>query len=171
MDDFAALLIAEEPAAGVPDLFGRLIGSWRVNNRSLDEASGVWSEAEFTWTFVRTLDGLGVQDLIVLADGSIAGTSVRAWDADAEVWRVSWFGVRGRNFGSFVARPEGADGIRLEGSGQDGRALLWQFSDIQADGFSWDGQVETSAGWLHEQDMDAVRQSGPTVATAAPATD
>ena len=159
MDDFAALLLADTPAAGVPDLFGPLIGSWRVRNHQLDEATGVWSAVEFTWTFRRTLGGLGVQDVITLDDGRAAGTTVRAWDADARVWRVTWFGVLGRNFCSFQAGAAGADGILLEGSGQDGRALRWEFSSIQPASFTWDGSIETATGWLHEQHMDVVRLS------------
>ena len=136
-----------------------MIGSWRISNRQLDESSGTWSDTEFTWTFVRTLAGLGVQDVITLDDGRAAGTSVRAWDAGAGCWRVAWFGVLGGNFCSLVARQADEGGFVLEGSGQDGRALRWEFSDIQPASFRWDGSIETAAGWLHEQHMDAVRLS------------
>jgi hypothetical protein len=98
-----------------------------------------------------------VQDVIVLDDGTVAGTTVRAWDAAAEVWRVAWFGVRGRNFSSFTARPDGDDGIVLDGVGEDGRALRWQFSGIRSDAFAWDGRIETGDGWVLEQHMDARR--------------
>lgn len=155
----ADALFADRAAPGIPDLFGALVGDWRVRNRSLDEATGQWHEAEFTWSFARTLGGLGIHDVIVLDDGTVAGTTVRVWDADREVWRVSWFGVRGRHFSHFVARPDGA-GILLEGAGQDGRALRWSFSAITADGFTWDGRIETADGWLLEQHMDAVRARG-----------
>lgn len=153
----AEVLFADRAAPGVPDLFGRLIGSWRVHNRSLDEQTGEWSTTDFTWSFARTLGGWGVQDAIVLDDGTVAGTTVRAWDAAAEVWRVAWFGVRGRNFSSFEARAEGDDGIVLDGVGEDGRALRWQFSGIGPDRFAWDGRIKTAHSWLLEQHMDAVR--------------
>jgi hypothetical protein len=155
--DFARRLLAAGPAPGVPDLFASLIGTWRVRNRQLDEASGTWSEAEFTWTFARILDGLGVQDVITLADGRAAGTTLRAWDADAALWRVNWFGVLGQNFCSLEARPMAADGIVLEGAGQDGRRLRWEFSGIRPRSFVWDGWIETRDGWLLEQHMDAER--------------
>jgi hypothetical protein len=157
MTDVPSALFADHAAPGVPDLFGRLIGSWRVHNRSLDEETGEWSEADFTWSFARTLAGWGVQDVIVLDDGTVAGTTVRAWDAATGLWRVAWFGVRGRNFSSFTARPEGDDGIVLDGVGEDGRRLRWQFSGIGSDGFAWDGRIETVEGWVLEQHMDAVR--------------
>lgn len=160
MADFADGLLAEHAADDVPDLFGRLIGSWRVRNRSLDEEAGTWSHAEFTWIFARTLGGLGVQDVIVRDDGSVAGTTVRAWDADRGFWRVAWFGVLGRSFSTFTAAASGVDGITLEGAGEDGRALRWVFSDIRLDAFAWDGFVETPAGWLLEQHMDAARLPG-----------
>src|SRR5690349_6380180 len=110
-------LFAPAPAEGIPDLFAPLLGDWRVRNRSLDETTGEWHEVEFTWSFARTLDGLGVQDVIVLDGGAVAGTTVRAWDADREVWRVAWFGVRGRNFSTHLARPT-PTGIQLEGTGE-----------------------------------------------------
>jgi hypothetical protein len=157
MTDVRDALFADGAAPGVPDLFGRLIGSWRIHNRSLDEETGVWSEVDVTWSFARTLDGLGVQDVIVLDDGTVAGTTVRAWDAAIEAWRVAWFGVRGRNFSSFTARPDGDDGIVLEGVGEDGRRLRWQFSGIRPEGFAWDGRIESAGGWVLEQHMDAAR--------------
>lgn len=157
MTDFADGLLAARAADGVPDLFGRLIGAWRVHNRSLDEETGAWSESDFTWIFTRILGGLGVQDVIVRDDGSVAGTTVRAWDADRALWRVAWFGVLGRNFSTFTAAASSADGIVLDGEGEDGRALRWEFSGIRAEGFAWDGRVRTADGWLHEQHMDAVR--------------
>ena len=152
----ADALFADRPAPGIPDLFGPLIGDWRVRNRQLDESTREWSESAFTWSFARTLGGLGVQDVIVLDDAEAAGTTVRAWDAAAGVWRASWFGVRGRNFSSFVARAT-EDGIRLDGRGSDGRDLHWEFSALTDDGFAWDGHVRAAGGWLHEQHMDAVR--------------
>ncbi len=160
-------LFASAPAEGIPDLFGPLLGDWRVRNRSLDEATGEWHEVEFTWSFARTLDGRGVQDVIVLDGGAVAGTTVRAWDADREVWRVAWFGVRGRHFSTHVARASDG-GIRLEGTGEDGRALRWEFGELTDSGFVWEGRVETADGWLLEQRMDAVRRPGPgaTASTA-----
>lgn len=153
----AESLFADRVTPGVPDLFGPLLGEWRVRNRSLDEATGQWHESRFAWTFARILDGLGVQDVIVLDDGAVAGTTLRAWDADAEVWRVAWFGVRGRNFSHHVAHAHGDDGIRLEGVGEDGRALRWEFSAIAPDGFVWEGRIETADGWVLEQRMVATR--------------
>lgn len=153
----AESLFADRAAPGVPDLFGPLLGSWRARNRSLDEVTGAWHETEFTWSFARVLEGAGIQDVIVLDDGAVAGTTLRAWDADAEIWRVAWFGVRGRNFSQHVARPHGADGIRLDGVGEDGRALRWEFSSIRSDGFVWEGRIETGDGWLLEQRMVAAR--------------
>jgi len=157
MTGVPTVLFADRAAPGIPDLFGRLIGSWRIHNRSLDEMAGEWSETDFTWSFARTLGGWGVQDVIVLDDGTVAGTTVRAWDAATEIWRVAWFGVRGRNFSSFTARPDGNDGIVLDGVGEDGRALRWQFSGIRSDAFAWDGRIETGDGWVLEQHMDARR--------------
>jgi hypothetical protein len=159
MTDVPSALFAADVAPGIPDLFGRLIGSWRVHSRSLDEDTGEWSETDFTWSFARTLDGWGVQDVIVLDDGTVAGTTVRAWDAATEVWRVAWFGVRGRNFSSFTARPDGDDGIVLDGVGEDGRPLRWRFLGIRPDGFTWEGRIESAEGWLLEQRMDAVRRN------------
>jgi hypothetical protein len=143
-----------------------LLGDWRVRNRSLDEATGEWHESEFTWSFARTLGGLGVHDVIVLDDGSVAGTTVRVWDADRDVWRVAWFGVRARNFSTHLALATGR-GILLEGTGEDGRALRWEFSGMTDAGFTWEGRIASADGWLLEQRMEAVRLRGAASASTA----
>lgn len=144
--------------------FGRLVGTWDVTSRLLDENTGEWAEAALTWTFAYILDGRGVQDVISRrVDGDPAttealGTTVRIYDPTLGVWRISWFGVTGGNYCSLMATGHGG-GIRQDGTQTDGRPIRWNFSDITRDSFSWDGWVSNDDGatWWHEQHMDAVR--------------
>ena len=171
MSDFVSGLVADAPEPSLAaelDLFGRLVGSWRVQNRYRSSPEEDWGSAERTWVFSWVLGGRAVQDVILGSDRGddpvIAGTTVRAYDPRIGAWRVNWFGTLHSNYGSLVARAHGSDGIR-----QDGVELLadrdipirWNFSDITPDSFTWDGWSSADGGetWWLEQHMEAARLS------------
>ncbi|GAA5032484.1 hypothetical protein ACFQRL_04450 [Microbacterium fluvii] len=169
MSDFADVLLAAGPAADLPadhDVFGRLVGSWRVRNRYRASAESEWAESERDWIFSWVAGGRAIQDVIVGSDRGdepvIAGTTIRAFDPRIGAWRVNWFGTLHANYGALIARAHGADSIRQDGSEltPDGEIpLRWNFSDITADTFAWDGWSSADGGrtWWLEQHMDAVR--------------
>jgi hypothetical protein len=140
------------------DLYGRLIGSWRIGNRSFDEETGQWQTNALSWHFGRILDGLGVQDVLRGERG--AGTTVRVYDRGGKLWRVGWYGpVRG-NFATLTGAA-GVDGIDQEGVGTDGRPIRWNFRDLSPHSFRWEGWISDDGGlsWRLEQEMDATRDS------------
>lgn len=139
------------------DLYGRLLGTWKVANRFYDEAAATWRENTREWAFTRILDGHGIQDVLRADDGG-TGTTVRVYDAALGVWRVHWFGVTHGYFAQLVARAYG-DEIRQEGTQQDGRPVRWDFSDITEASFLWRGYVSDDGGatWRQEQEMRAIR--------------
>jgi hypothetical protein len=140
------------------DLYGRLIGSWKIDMRLYDEATGEWVTGTPEWHFGRILDGLGVQD--VLRGRSGAGTTVRVFDPSAGVWRVGWYGPNSGQFATLVGRPD--DGrIMQEGAGTDGRPIRWIFPEIAADQFRWEGYISDDGGakWRLEQEMQARRSA------------
>jgi len=160
MDTMYDILIAAGPHRDLPeklDIYGRLMGSWDIHNRQFDESAGIWRENTLTWHFGRILDGLGVQDVLRSARGS--GTTVRVYDRALDAWRVSWYGPLSGNFATLVGRPYG-DGIFQDGSGQDGRPIRWNFSEIGPDGFRWEGHISDDDGatWRLEQEMTARRK-------------
>jgi hypothetical protein len=162
MSEFVDGLIAEGPAAehaGELALFGRFVGEWQVDNRSLIESTAEWVESRFRWVFAWILDGRGVQDVIVGAHGRASGTTLRIFDPALDAWRVYWFGVAGGDYCDLRAVADGPDGILLDGVQTDGRRIRWQFSGITADSFVWEGRVSNDGGasWWLEQHMDARR--------------
>lgn len=169
MTDFAELLIADRPDpshASDLDLFGRLVGTWRVRNRFRGGPDDQWSETDREWTFSWIVDGRGIQDVIVGSDREaapvVSGTSVRAYDTRLGVWRVHWLGMLHDSYCSLIARPHGPDGIRQDGVEftPDGEIpIRWNFSGITSETFAWDGWSSADGGatWWLEQHMDAER--------------
>jgi hypothetical protein len=162
MSNFVDALIAEGAAAehsSELELFGRFVGEWQVDNRSLIESTAEWVESRFRWVFAWVLDGRGVQDVIVGANGRASGTTLRVFDPALNAWRVYWFGVAGGDYCDLRAVADGPDAILLDGVQTDGRRIRWQFSGITADSFAWDGRVSNDGGvsWWDEQHMDARR--------------
>jgi hypothetical protein len=162
MSEFVDALIAEYPAAehaGELALFGRFVGVWQVDNRSVIESTAEWFESRFRWVFAWILDGRGVQDVIVGANGRASGTTLRIFDPSLDAWRVYWFGVAGGDYCDLRAVADGPNAILLNGVQTDGRLIRWRFSDITADSFTWEGRVSNDGGesWWLEQHMDARR--------------
>lgn len=139
-------------------LYGQFIGSWSVDNRSFDEATGGWQQTRRVWRFGWVLGGRGVQDVLTDVPGGEAGTTVRVYDPRISAWRLSWFGPVGGNYCTLVGRPDG-DTILQEGTQTDGRPIRWIFSDISSTSFHWQGFVSDDGGttWRLEQEMRARR--------------
>jgi hypothetical protein len=168
-DRFETALVASGPDPAIADeldLFGRFVGEWRIRNRWRAGPDAAWNHSESVWLFQWIVGGLGIQDVIVGRDAAgapaSAGTTVRAYDPTIGAWRVTWFGLRHGNHCTLLARPHGADGIRQDGvesaSGGD-IPIRWNFSDITADSFAWDGWSSADGGatWWLEQHMDVER--------------
>ena len=155
-------LVADGPAPELTTelaLFGRFIGRWTVHNQMYSESTGQWSESELTWTFDWIIAGRGIQDVLVDTTGTALGTTVRTWDEHAG-WRIVWFCPRAAEHVILTAADHGAR-IELNGVQADGRRVRWEFGDITADAFTWDGWCSNDQGntWWHEQHMAVRRES------------
>ncbi|SIT70546.1 hypothetical protein SAMN05880545_0712 [Microbacterium sp. RU33B] len=153
-------LVADGPAPEIASelaVFGRFVGGWRVRNALYSEATQSWSESELVWTFDWILGGRGIQDVLIDAEGSALGTTVRTWDPRVG-WRVVWFCPRAAEHVVLTA-SEVEDRIELDGVQADGRRVRWIFSGIAPDAFTWDGWCSNDDGgtWWHEQHMDVRR--------------
>lgn len=156
---FAAALTAAGPAAAHPKRlarFGRLVGSWQVAAKRLDESSGAWVPSDFTWHVAFILDGRAVQDVSVRETPNgpeTIGTAIRVYDADIGVWRVSYVEpVRGE-YCNLLATGHRKDGIRQDGTRNDGKAIRWNFSNITDTSYTWESYVSDDDGktwWLAE---------------------
>jgi len=169
MNEFADVLPSSERALQLPadaDLFGRLVGSWRVRNRYRPSAEAEWVDSEREWTFSWIADGRAIQDVIVGSDRGdepvVAGTTIRAFDPRLGAWRVNWFGTLHANYGALIARPHGSDGIRQDGlelTPEGDIPIRWNFDNMTADSFTWNGwsSIDSGRTWWLEQHMDASR--------------
>jgi hypothetical protein len=163
---FADALLADAPTSDRPARmrsFGRLVGSWAVKGRRLDEASGAWREREFTWMMSFILEGRAVQDIEVVEtdDGpKTAATAVRVYDPVAGVWRVSYFAPKTDDY-CHLSAVSFRDGIRQDGTQTDGRPIRWNFSAITADSYTWDAWVSNDDGstWVLTEHTEGTRIS------------
>src|SRR5665647_136485 len=166
---FAEALIAPGPTpeySGRMRRFGQLVGSWAAKGSRLDQASGEWSEREFTWIVEFILDGRAVQDVEVVASAThssgleTVATAIRVYDPNAGAWRVSYFAPTIGEYCHLVATPH-RHGLRQDGTGTDGRPIRWNFTSITADTYAWEGWVSDDEGatWLLVEHNEAVRIS------------
>src|ERR1051325_998792 len=79
-------------------LFGRLIGSWDIEGRFLDERGNVVRETRGEWHFGWVLEGRVIQDVLIAPPrtGRQPGersksydTAIRAYDPTIDRWRVT----------------------------------------------------------------------------------
>lgn len=130
MKNFFNALICDSRNTNLPeeyDFFGRLIGSWKI--KYIENKTQVALEGE--WHFARVLDGMAIQDVIIIPSYE-SGITLRVFNPNIKVWDVTY---------SFVGRV-----IRLEANKQDDKIVLthidnenrkWVFAKIDDNYFRW----------------------------------
>ena len=87
MKDFYEALASSERNAAISkedDFFGMLIGSWYIDY--MDNATGAVRKGE--WHFSRVLEGMAVQDVIVLPHFEY-GTTLRMYNPATRTWEIA----------------------------------------------------------------------------------
>ena len=144
-------------------LFGRLVGSWDIEGRYLDEQGNVIRESTGEWHFGWVLEGRVIQDVLISPPrhGRKPGqqsraydTAIRAYDPRIDAWRVS---VVAPIFGAsinLIAREHG-DQIWLEGRSPDNDLLRWTFSEFSDERVRWQGYVSKDGGltWIRDEEI------------------
>jgi len=131
--------------------FGRLVGTWDARGRRLDETTGEWHDRTFTWIVNYVLGGRAVQDIEVTPNAAkpdemvTVATALRVYDPVAGVNRVSYFSPEDNQYCNLVAIGW-RDGIRQDGTQNDGRPIRWNFSAITDDTYVWDAWVSNDDG-------------------------
>ena len=138
------------------DIYGWLIGGWEtaVYDYAVDGAA---HESSGEWHFGRVLEGCVIQDVWIApsrskrSDKTLSkqynwyGISLRVYDREIGVWRITWFnpvtGVRNDLVGS-----RQGDDIVQEGLAADGHKIRWSFKDITPTSFRWLGEYLESDG-------------------------
>jgi hypothetical protein len=164
-------LQADGPAAEHADklmLFGRLVGSWDITARFLDDEGNTTREATGEWHFGWVLEGRVIQDVLIAPsrDGREPGessraydTAIRAYDPKTDSWRVTAvFPIYGATV-NLIAR-EHEDEIWLEGEDPDGNPIRWTFSEFADERVLWQGFVSRDEGqtWVRDEEILLTRR-------------
>jgi hypothetical protein len=144
-------------------LFGRLVGSWDIEGRFLDEEGNVIRESTGEWHFGWVLEGRVIQDVIIAPprEGREPGepstsydTAIRAYDPRIDAWRVTVVAPVNGATVNLIAR-EHNDEIWLEGLGPENRPVRWTFSEFSEERVRWQGFVTKDDGvtWGREEEI------------------
>ncbi len=151
MEHFFEALASSERHQALPeeyDYFGKLIGSWNIDYVDSRDSRVLKGE----WHFSRVLEGMAVQDVIVLP-GFEYGTTLRVYNPGTHAWDIAYC-YTGRIM-RFEARKQG-DIIVLTGVEDERRK--WVFAKIEDDYFHWqDVTVRDDGEWEVRFDLYARR--------------
>src|SRR5215813_1444723 len=151
------------------DIYGWLVGDWEATVYDY-AADGTASESSGEWHFGWVLEGRAIQDVWIAPPRSQRngktlskrnnryGTSLRVYDQENGVWRVTWFNPVTGARNDLVGRRRGNEIIQ-EGLGPDGRKIRWLFTEIMPTSFIWRGESLEPDGktWRLEAEFRARR--------------
>jgi hypothetical protein len=160
---------AEIPQAH--DVYGWLVGSWELEVKRYwaqdVSRQNIQGEVHAGWV----LEGRAMQDIWIMPRRidrdpvpdqklNMYGSTLRAWDASIQAWRISWSNPAGNHFEQQVGRRVGSDIVQL-GQRADGSATRWRFTEITPDSFHWLGESRPVHGetWILEGEFLARRKS------------
>jgi hypothetical protein len=149
-------------------LFGRLIGSWDIVGRFLDEDGNVIRESTGEWHFGWVLEGRVIQDVIISPprEGRLPGeqsksydTAIRAYDPKIDAWRVTIVAPIYGATVNLIAQEHG-DEIWLEGPGPANDPVRWTFSEFSDERVRWQGFVSKDEGltWVRDEEIILTRR-------------
>lgn len=163
-----AALHATGPADGLAaelDMFGRFVGSWKVDwygSAAAEEPDAV-GELHFGWV----LGGRAVQDVWIVPGPdqpgagapprAFHGSTLRFYDPTLQAWRSTWIEPVNGRVRRFIGRPTDHD---IELISLDGDPLLrWRFTEINSESFWWIGEYSTdeTRTWHIEERMRCTR--------------
>lgn len=162
MKDFIDALTSSGKSPNLPeeyDYFGKLVGRWKLDYFDRNLSSSVEGE----WIFERVLEGMGIQDVIILPSRDARtetphplteyGTSLRIYNPNTHAWDVA-YGYAGKIF-RLEARREG-DMIIL--TNLENEQHKWVFVSIEDDRFHWQNvTVQDDGEWHVNADIYAER--------------
>lgn len=151
MQKFIKTLTSESKNVALPEefnYFGKLIGSWNIDY--IDNSTSYARKGE--WHFSWVLEGMAVQDVIVLP-GFEHGTTLRVYNPDTHAWDVAYC-YTGKIM-RFEARKQ--NGIIVLTNIEDERRK-WVFVKIEDNHFHWqDVMVNDDGEWDVNFDLYAQR--------------
>ena len=153
MQNFLKTLTSECKNAALPEefnFFGKLIGSWKIDYIDKSTSRSIKGEWHFSWV----LDGMAIQDVIILPDYEY-GTTLRVYNPGTCAWDIAY---------CYTGKI-----MRLEARKEDGLIVLtniedekrkWVFVKIEDHNFHWqDIRVKDDGEWQINYDLYAQRIS------------
>ena len=152
---FIDALLATSRHESIPadmDIYAPMLGDWEITGTEHVEKTP--KPVKMTVNFARALDGRAIQDIWswaidpeAPASGAnhASGTTLRVYDPEERVWRVTWIDPVKRARVQLDARKVGA-GIVQIGVHANGDPRRWIFSEITADSFTWRGEGSEDGG-------------------------
>lgn len=151
MQNFFKTLTSESQNVELPEefnYFGKLIGSWKIDYIDNSNSRSIKGEWHFSWI----LDGMAIQDVIILPDFE-QGTTVRVYNPGTRAWDIAY---------CYTGKI-----MRLEARKQDDMIVLtniederrkWVFAEINDNDFHWqDVMVKEDGEWHVNFDLYAKR--------------
>ena len=160
-------------------LFGRLVGSWDIEDTHFDRDGTPRKVQAGEWHFDWVLEGRAIQDVIISppreerrrtsAPANEYGTTLRFYDPRIDAWRVCFVAPVVGAVVNLIARRVGDD-IVLEGPGPDGLLYRWMFTDITEATFRWRGYESSDEGrtWFMDEEMKARRRTSRAAEPTSP---
>lgn len=150
-------------------LYGRFVGSWRVENIGY-RPDGSTHSAIGEWHFGWVLQGRAIQDVWITpargTDGDSLppgyrchyGTTLRMYLPDLRCWRILWTDPATGFSVAQTAREEHGDIVQL-GTTAENVPARWSFREITRDSFHWVGENSHDDGktWHLDFEMCATR--------------
>ena len=151
MQYFIKTLISEINNVELPEefnYFGKLIGSWKIEYIDTSNSHSIEGEWHFSWI----LEGMAIQDVIILPDYE-CGTTLRVYNPGTHAWDVAYcftgkiIRLEARKQGDIIVLTDIADERRK-----------WVFAKIEDNHFHWqDVTVEDDGEWHVNYDLYAER--------------
>lgn len=130
MKNFFDALISDSKNANLPeeyDYFGKLIGSWRI--KYIDNKTHAIFNGE--WHFERVLDGMAIQDVIILPNYE-SGITLRVYNPNKKAWDVTYSFV-----GKVMRLVANKDDDMIVLTHNDNENRKWVFVKIEDNYFRW----------------------------------
>ena len=151
MQDFIKALVSEEKNTELPETFnyfGKLIGSWKIDYVESSHSAAIQGE----WYFAWVLEGMAVQDVIILPDYEY-GTSLRIFNPNTHAWDVA-YGYTGKII-RLEARKQGEMIVLTDTNDQNRK---WVFVKIDDDEFHWQNvTIKENGEWQINAEIYAKR--------------
>jgi hypothetical protein len=171
--NFMDALLAGERHPDIPeehDLYGWLVGAWNsVIYDLVDAPEGQPRISRGEWIFSRTLEGRAIQDIFIVpsrearsrGDWGTAnvryGIAHRQYDPAIRAWHIDFFTPATGAHTQLIGRRDG-DAIRQVSIAGEDPSYHWDFVDIEADRFTWQGRKQNEKGeWVLSTEFKLTR--------------